>query len=314
MNTVLHVRDQLKSLQLLPPLPVVAHEVLRVFADADASLDDVERVISLDPALLGRVIGLANSSYYGKQGRIFSARDAVTQALGLDMVKNLALSIALARNFRLNQGHLFNPDAYWLQAVSTAKAAVMLAKLADSTPLKSGTSRAKVTKQDFAEGFGKDWPAQAYLAGLLQRVGILAMAHLMPDDLDQILQAKAIQPDLSLDTLEMARVGVTHQQMGLMLAEKWHLPVEIHTVIAQDQQDDYHGMHWELVTVARAACILTECVDDDTVKVGVLAALRANLLELGVKPEQVLELLPALRKERAALRLMALTVSDEVVV
>lgn len=313
MNTAVYVRDQLKSLQLLPPLPVVAHEILRVFADADAGLDDVERVVSLDPALLGRVIGLANSAYYGKQGQVFGVRDAVTHALGLDMVKNLALSIALARNFRLSQGHLFNPDEYWLHAVTTAKAAVLLAKLASAAPLKSGSARVKVTKQDFADGFGKDWPAQAYLAGLLQQIGVLAMAHLMPDDLDQILQAKAIQPDLSQDSLELARMGITHQQIGLIVAEKWHLPVEIHTVIMHDQEDDYHGMHWELVTVTRAACILAEHVDDEALKVGVFASLRANLVELGIKPEQVLELLPAVRKERAALRLMALTVSDEVV-
>ena len=49
----------------LPPLPAVTRQLLTVMRDEDSSAADVAKVLSSDQALAGKVLKLANSSFYG---------------------------------------------------------------------------------------------------------------------------------------------------------------------------------------------------------------------------------------------------------
>ena len=49
----------------LPPLPEVTRQLMTVMRDEEASAADVAKVLSSDQALAGKVLKVANSSFYG---------------------------------------------------------------------------------------------------------------------------------------------------------------------------------------------------------------------------------------------------------
>jgi len=49
----------------IPPLPEATRRILELKADPDFNLRDLTRVVEADPSLSARIIGWANSAYYG---------------------------------------------------------------------------------------------------------------------------------------------------------------------------------------------------------------------------------------------------------
>ena len=50
----------------LPSPPAIAVQILSTVQKKDFSLDDLEQIISADPALTSKMLRLANSSFYGR--------------------------------------------------------------------------------------------------------------------------------------------------------------------------------------------------------------------------------------------------------
>jgi HD-like signal output (HDOD) protein len=89
------VRDYVDQ---MPPLPASVTKVLQLCRDPKTSPHDLNRVISFDPVLLGRVMNLINSAYYGFHQEITSLVRAIIM-LGINTIKNLALSTAILSTF-----------------------------------------------------------------------------------------------------------------------------------------------------------------------------------------------------------------------
>ncbi|MEW5789989.1 MAG: HDOD domain-containing protein [Pseudomonadota bacterium] len=303
MNTAAgRLRAQIQELRFLPPLPAAAPAILQVFADEEADIDAVERAVALEPGMAARIVGLANSAYYGNQGRIFTIRAAIIKALGLRLVKDLALSLLMAQNFRLRAGRAFRPEAFWLRAVTVAKAAALLAGAARPCAGKALGRRPKNAAN--AEG-----AAQAYLGGLLHQLGIAALAHLAPEEMDQVLLEVAARQGASLASLEEARFGMSHQSTGVLLARKWHLPEEVISVIGHYHDPDYDGHHGKLVSVVHAACLLHEALEQGETTMQFHEHSTSRWPELGLDAERVGGVLSGLRQEQEGLRLMAAAMS-----
>lgn len=236
-------RTRLQRLHALPPLSAVAQEILRVFADDEAEIEEVERVLGLDPGLAARIVGLANAAYYGQQGRIQTLRSAIIISLGLKLVKDVALALALAQSFHLRSGRVFSAEKYWLRAVMVARAAAVLAAEIDpdaSAPA-ANTARGERT-------------ARAYLAGLLHQLGVAALAWLDLDALDRVVQECHGLGGIRADC-EIHHLGLTHAELGAMLGESWSLPRPILTVIAHYRDETYAGPCRELVRTVQLACL-----------------------------------------------------------
>src|SRR6056297_4138809 len=84
-------------IQRMPSLPTSVAKVMELSNDPNVSPADLNQVISLDPVLMGKVMKLINSAYYGLQQRITSLVRAIIM-LGINTVKNLALSTAILSN------------------------------------------------------------------------------------------------------------------------------------------------------------------------------------------------------------------------
>jgi len=162
---------------------------------------DMVKVIKTDPALVGKILKSANSSYFGFRSRIQSIERAVP-LLGMTAVSALALSFSLAES-AVGCGPLLpHFRAYWLQSILQAVAADILKE------------RLKSVESDF------------FLTGLLLDVGRLAMLRAIPKEYQVALeQAEASQR--ALHDVEMETLGLNHATAGAKLMESWNLPSEL---------------------------------------------------------------------------------------
>jgi putative nucleotidyltransferase with HDIG domain len=190
----------------LPHFPKAALRALQTLRREDASLEDVATDMSCDASLTTLVLRLANSPFYGVPGRVASARDAA-QVLGRRTLESVLTLAAVASQFGGPRSKAFDASAFWRHALATAIAARALAR---------------------AAGLDED---QAFVAGLLHDIGLLAMSVYFPEDLDALI-GHARATDVELCTIERQHDLTSHAEVGAWIAAHWHFPVAVAQAIA----------------------------------------------------------------------------------
>ncbi len=206
-------RYRVEKLRYLPPLSATATRLLAMVGDDRFSLEDLAVVINQDPGLSARILGLANSAYFGQKNPVLTIEDAIIRVLGLNMVKSLAFSIAVSGVFETSGCRSFDLQQYWSHSLSIATLSRQISLAVDSE------------RRPDADGI--------YLAGLLFDIGVLVLVHEFPEDYARVLQVVKEQPDMDRLQIEMDHIGIDHRQAGAWLAHRWHLPESVITIIAQ---------------------------------------------------------------------------------
>lgn len=216
------VSAALALLDELPQLPAAVHQLFEALSDDDIDRHRLASVIDQCPSLGAKLVGLANSAYFSRASRINGVSDAIF-VIGFRTVRSLATATALQSPFSNNQCTSFHPGQLWLHAVLTAHVARALAKKASLTLSVN--------------------PDEAYLAGLLHGIGLLALAHLFPEDLNQILEQGNTQPGAFAAKIHQ-KFGATHHTVGAALLKRWRLP-ELFSCTTEHYADpDYQGSCW----------------------------------------------------------------------
>ena len=96
-NQEARLRKIRKFVNKMPSLSTTVSKVLEICSRPDTAPNDLNKVISLDPVLTGQVLKLINSAYYSLVNKVTSLTRAIIM-LGLNTVKNLALSTAIIRS------------------------------------------------------------------------------------------------------------------------------------------------------------------------------------------------------------------------
>jgi len=139
--------------------------------DSDAlSINDLEAAIVIDPELSLRTLALANSAFYSQQHEISALRSAVV-VLGADAVHNLAASM-LARSLHSSPSVI--DESLWQHCQVVAVAGQML-----------------------AETHGQIGPNQAFAAGLLHDIGILAIRNADGSDGEYLIEHAAVGAEIA---------------------------------------------------------------------------------------------------------------------
>jgi len=225
-NVLEQNREQIREIQDLPPLSVIAEKILLESSKEYADIAQLSSVIEQDPGLLARIIGIANSSYFGCQDKIYTVSDAIIKVLGLNMVKSLALGIVLSGPLRSIQCPGFQLDKYWLTTIQTASLA---RRLAQYIGLK-----------------GVHLEDHAYLCGMMHSIGLLVLAHSFPSQMSSVFSKTDFNDFRTYCQFQRDAVGMTYMEAGTILANKWHLPDEVIAVTEHHMDADYRGEYWEM--------------------------------------------------------------------
>lgn len=205
----------------LPPLSLVAQKLVTMLADDDIGLDEVAQVVEMDPGITARIIGVARSAFFGNAQSIYTVKDAIIRVLGLDMVRSLALGIALGNAFTVEKNAGFDARRFWTTALLTADMARYTAPRLDAAH--------------------RPEPEPAYLSGLMHNLGVLPLVHLHGARMKDIFRQLEDDPELDPTPLERERLGLDHHQAGAWLAHRWHLPREVIVCMEHYHEPDYHG-------------------------------------------------------------------------
>lgn len=186
-----------RFIKRMPSLSTTVGKVMEICSRTDASPNELNRVISLDPVLTGQVLKLINSAYYSLINKVTSLTRAITM-LGMNTVKNMALSTAIIRSVTgTKKSQVLPTKKFWAHSIATGVCAKLLAK-ANGVPVME------------CEEF--------FVAGLLHDLGKMPFG----DEYIEALHA-VLDEQRPLVDVEQELLGIDHQEVGRLIAEKWKL-------------------------------------------------------------------------------------------
>ncbi|MDO9422688.1 MAG: diguanylate cyclase [Methylobacter sp.] len=190
--------NELKAADRLPSPSGTALAIMQLVQQSDATVHQVSQLIKVDPALSGRILRFANSAAFGARRPVADVQTAVVM-MGMQTVRNFALSLSLIGSN--SKGHCsgFDYEAYWSRS------------LAVSVAISAITAR-KVTVV----------PAESFTLGLLGEIGSLALATAWSEIYGECLGAAEGKQLLEL---EREHFAIDHNALSLLLLADWGFPV-----------------------------------------------------------------------------------------
>ena len=219
-------RQIIQQQKSLPTLSPSVQRILSVCEDQGASQGALAEAIGDAPSIAARLLGLANSAFFGQAGGVHSLSHAIA-VLGTTTVRSVAAGLVFAGMFDTRRCPGFDAARYWQSAELTALLARHL------TP-------------QIAAGVRPPHDS-VYLAGLLHNIGLLALTHLYPAEMDRAFVAYAAGRERALGEHIRDALGIDHYEAGVWLGGKWHFPRDLLLVMEHHYNPAYRGDHWPLV-------------------------------------------------------------------
>lgn len=273
-----------KYIEKMPALPTSVGKIMEICNDPTTSPADLSKVISLDPVLMGRVMKLINSAYYGLSNQVTSLVRAIIM-LGFNTVKNLTLSTAVLGTVGLAHSQALNMEGFWMHSLSVGVTTKLIAK-------KRGES-----SKDLEEFF---------VSGLLHDIGKIAFNNIVPNDYT-ITLSYAKNESIPLLEGENRMLSSNHLEAGKMIASNWKLGDNLTDAISH-HHGKYEGPHKTQVYAVCAANYFANIMEigfsgdscPEALELEVFDHLRVNLDDLKGMEDEIRE---AIEKARIFLQL-----------
>jgi putative nucleotidyltransferase with HDIG domain len=192
------------AVEKMPAFPKSVQRILELTRDINCSPKELVMVIETDPVLTMKLLRILNSAYYSFSKQITSVNQSVVY-LGLNTIKNLALSFAAMGSLPKQNAAGFDAQRYLIHSLATASLARTLCQ--------------KYARDDTD-------PADCYIAGLLHDFGKVVFAQFLPAEFKSALACSVTQ-SISLHLAEQQIIGTDHTVVGGMLVEKWQFPSQL---------------------------------------------------------------------------------------
>ena len=224
----------------MPSLSITVAKVLEVVKNPQVTAKDLNKVISLDPVLMGRVLRLVNSAYYGLSNKVTSLVTAIIM-LGINTIKNLALSTAVLANMKnKSQFKALNMDSFWRHSIGAGVAAKLI----------SGKL-----------GIPQNLREEYFIGGLLHDIGKIPLNDVFQEEYLKVIRTSDVKK-VPLIKMEDQMLGINHTEVGRMISEKWRLSSETFDCILNHH--DTHSAQQEnmklvsAIYMANSYCNLNE--------------------------------------------------------
>ena len=260
-------------------LPEVTMRIVEVVQDPRSTAHDLHKIVSNDPALSARVLRVVNSAFYGLPGQIGSI-DRAIMLLGLNAVKNIAIAASLTKMFKQSSPcDDFTGKDLWTHSVAVGAANKLI-----------------------TGAIGLALPDEAFLAGLIHDLGLVALLQCYSDEIPQIVNLQ--RSGVSFRRAEEQIIGANHQEIGMALAAKWKFPRSFQYV------SGYHHNPTELAKENRLLAIVTHIADIICVRksLGLTITVETDTIapelmaEIGLTDEMVQEITDKVGEELEVVR------------
>jgi HD-like signal output (HDOD) protein len=229
----------------LPPLPATAHEILTCFGDEFIDAEKVAAVVDGDPGICAKLLGLANSAYFGLPEPVNDIGEAISRVLGVDTVRSLVLAMAIQQSFDKKKCPEFDVTRFWTQALMAAECCKKIARADEA---------GDDTERDLA-----------YCAGLCHNLGLMAMSHIEPERTNRVLKAhRESDRGETLTELFKKEFSTDHKIVTAELGRIWSLPAPMVAAYQYRAFPDSHcDVRLGLVVAAGVTAIENAECDDE---------------------------------------------------
>ncbi len=193
--------DNLLPDDLLPSLPPAAQKALELVGSASVDPREFRVLIERDELMTARILKAVNTGRFDLPEPCTSLEAAMGH-LGLNTVRLLVIGFSLV-DLTKELGGGLDLSVFWWRCFYAAAAARRIAVLTGSCD-----------------------PEVAFIAGLMQDIGMLAMLSVFGDQYREIL-IEADGSHADLPDIEMAAVGFTHADASAHLGSRWGLNAEL---------------------------------------------------------------------------------------
>jgi HD-like signal output (HDOD) protein len=266
MATIPTFADVCEKALRLPCSPALLPRLISVLQKEDATIDELEAIISVDPGLASSTLRLANSAYFAAGSSEVENLSEALMRLGQQEVYKLA-ALSLASRWMNTKA-----DGYRWEAGDFCRLSLVEA----------------VAAEYLAEKTNHVDPKTAYTAGLIHEVGKLAVAFACAEFFPQIRTVQAGQNCPWL-VAEKQVLGYNHAEVGSELLKRWKFPaslIAVGTYNPPHAGDPAEAM--PLLATVHAAKYLAVTIGAGVAEDGFLFELNAPLLvEWGFSPEML---------------------------
>jgi diguanylate cyclase (GGDEF)-like protein len=214
-----------KTSENLPTLPGIAAKLLQAFQKENPDINEIGEILSTDPPLSTKVLKIVNSSFYSLPSKITSVNHAI-KLLGINSVKNLALSFSLVNKFNNKVSKTIDHALFWKDSLI-------------------GAIAVKLIGEKIIKSFSDD----IFFLGLLQNIGFFTLSCCMPKQYDLVM-AQFHKNGFQIYEVESQSLGFNHMEIGEYLTKTWGLPDTFYTPIGyhhcpqslKSARDDIHTL------------------------------------------------------------------------
>jgi len=187
-------------------LPEVHSYVRDVADNADATTEDLARVLKLDPAISVRLLRTANSPSYGAPKQVDTIFRAVN-LIGVQGVRDLVTATTIGQTFSGMPSQFMDAARFWRKSLFCALVA-----------------------EGMATSCGVDSSERCFVEGLLRDIGHFVLYQTVPQRAQSAL-IEAGYLEASLAEVEQSNIGCDFAEVGAELIRCWEMPVQLEQAI-----------------------------------------------------------------------------------
>lgn len=206
----------LASVINLPVIPKVMFETIKLLDNKYTTASELNKIISKDQALLTKILTIANSPLYGLQRKVTTIEYAIL-VLGYSELKNIISALSIAEAFKNKTDKYLNSKEFMLHSYLT------------------GTACKKL-----AADVGFNNTGEAFIAGFLHDIGISLLHRYLHSSFINVIELVESK-EITYREAELEVFGMTHEQAGYYLLDKWNFPKEISEPILLHHQPEDHN-------------------------------------------------------------------------
>jgi len=208
------------DLESVPSLPKIAQDVLEMTNQEDFCIEQLISTVEKDPILTAKLISLSNSAFYGTFSNK-SLRDAVIKVFGVDVLRNMAISMLTNNSFNTEHSKKFSLMAYWLHSLSTAHLSLTLCRLTPALKMKA---------------------SELSLIGQLHNIGALYIAQHHGAILDECFEQEMLYCAIpEVCSVLQDTIGIDPYETGAILLAHWKMPMHFSSILRKIRHNDTAG-------------------------------------------------------------------------
>lgn len=223
----------LSGIHNLPSVPFIMVEVSKLLDSPRTGASDLGKIISKDQAMVAKILSVANSPLYGLPRRVATIEFAIV-ILGFEHIKNIVIALSMMEAFKNTETKNWTRKNFWMHSLITASASKRI-----------------------ADDLGFRRSGEAFTCGLLHDLGISVIQRYFYDEFKNIFDLVNEQ-QIRYTNAERKILGLTHQEIGKLLIEKWNLPASLGDSILYHHTPSQATQEKELAAIVHMADYMTQ--------------------------------------------------------